>query len=78
MALVPLGVVTVTSMAPAAPAGEVAVTEVGDVTETEVAGEEPKSTALAPVNPVPAMVTTVPPARGPARGLREVTAGAAS
>ena len=78
MALVALGVTTVTSMAPAVPAGEVAVSEVGEVTESEVAGTEPKSTALAPVNPVPVMVTEVPPARGPDRGLSKLTTGAAS
>ena len=38
----------------------------------------PKLTALAPVKPVPVMVTVVPPAGGPATGLTAVTVGAAS
>ena len=37
-----------------------------------------KSTALAPVKPVPVTVTRVPPEGRPATGLTEVTAGAAS
>ena len=36
----------------------------------------PKSTAVAPVKPVPVIVTNVPPPRGPAVGLMPVTAGA--
>ncbi len=35
----------------------------------------PKSTAVAPVKPVPVMVTVVPPAVGPAVGLTAVTVG---
>ena len=34
-----------------------------------VAALAPKSTAVAPVKPVPVMVTAVPPAGGPAVGL---------
>ena len=37
----------------------------------------PKSTAVAPVKPVPVIVTRVPPAGGPLVGLRPVTVGAA-
>jgi len=36
---------------------------------------DPKLTAVAPVNPVPVMVTGVPPVLGPEPGLRLVTAG---
>ena len=38
-----------------------------------VAGVVPKSTAVAPVKPVPVIVTRVPPAAGPLVGLRPVT-----
>ena len=40
-----------------------------------VAGVSPKSTSVAPVNPVPVIVTVVPPAAGPLVGLTFVTAG---
>jgi hypothetical protein len=73
---VPFGVVTVTSTVPV-PAGEVAVMEVALLTTTPVAALAPKWTAVAPVNPVPVMVTLVPPAAGPDDGLTEVTVGAA-
>ena len=36
----------------------------------------PKSTAVAPVKPVPVIVTGVPPATGPLVGLMPVTVGA--
>jgi hypothetical protein len=36
----------------------------------------PKSTAVAPVKPVPVIVTLVPPAVGPLLGLTLVTVGA--
>ena len=42
-----------------------------------VAAVAPKLTAVAPVKPVPVMVTEVPPASGPAVGLTAVTVGAA-
>ena len=38
----------------------------------------PNMTALAPTNPVPVTVTTVPPASGPAIGLMALTVGATS
>ena len=47
-------------------------------TVTFVAGVVPKSTAVAPVKPVPVIVTRVPPAVGPLVGLRPVTVGAAA
>jgi len=77
VAEVPAGVVTVTSTVAADSAGEVAVTEVSLLTVTPVAAVVPKLTALAPVNPVPVMVTDVPPVLDPELGLTPVTVGAA-
>jgi hypothetical protein len=78
VAEVPPGVVTVTSTMLAAPAGEVALMLVSLATVNEVAASVPKSTAVAPVNPVPVIVTTVPPAIGPALGRTVVTVGTAA
>ena len=50
------------------PAGLSAVIEVSLTTVKFVAGIVPKSTAVAPVKPVPVIVTKVPPASGPAVG----------
>src|ERR1019366_3224152 len=75
MALVPLAVVTVRSTVPAGPAGAVAVTDVAEFTVNEVAGTEPKVTAVAPVRLVPVIVTDSLPASGPDEGLRAVTVG---
>jgi hypothetical protein len=75
---VPPGVVTVTSIVPASPAGEVAVMLVALTTVTPVAALDPKLTAVAPVNPVPVIVTAVPPASGPALGRTAVTVGTAA
>jgi hypothetical protein len=58
---VPLGVVTVIFTGPAAAAGDVAIIKVGELTEKEVAGTLPKSTAVAPVKLVPVIETKVPP-----------------
>src|SRR5580704_14819853 len=66
-ALVPRGVVTVTSTTPALPAGMVAVMVVA-LTTAKVA-------AVAPVKLVPVTVTAPPPAVAPTVGLRPVTAG---
>jgi hypothetical protein len=74
---VPFEVVTVTSVLPADPDGDVAVIEVAERTLTEVALAEPNLTAEAPRKPVPVMVTGVPPANGPTPGLTAVTVGAA-
>ena len=74
VALVPLGVVTVTSAVPA-PAGEVAVICVELTTEKPAAWLAPKCTALASVKSVPVIVTLVPPAAGPDDGLTRVTVG---
>ena len=75
VAEVPLVLVTVTSLAPAVPAGAVAVIEVADLTVKLEAAVAPKSTAVTAVKPVPVMVTAVPPASGPAAGLTLVTVG---
>jgi hypothetical protein len=72
---VPAGVVTVTSTTPAVPAGLIAVIEVGETTVTPVAALAPKSTAVAPVKPVPVIVTSVPPAVVPEVGLTPETVG---
>ena len=64
----PPGVTTVTSTTPAAPAGLVAVIWVSELTVKLLAATVPKSTAVAPVKPVPVIVTVVPPAAGPPWG----------
>ena len=73
----PAGVITVTSTVPV-PAGLSAVIVVALTTVTPVAAVVPKSTAVAPVKPVPVIVTNVPPADGPLVGLMPVTVGAAT
>ncbi len=78
VALVPPGVVTMTSTVPAGPAGEVAVTDVAEPTVKVVAPFEPKLTPVAPMKPVPVMVTEVPPVFGPTTGLTALTVGAPS
>ena len=60
------------------PAGLFAVIVVSLTTVRPVAAVVPKSTAVAPVKPVPVIVTGVPPAVVPLVGLRPVTAGAAA
>ena len=59
----------------AAWAGETAVISVEETTVKLVAATAPKSTLVAPVKPVPVMVTVVPPAGGPDVGEMEVMAG---
>ena len=73
---VPLGVVTSTLAVPAVPAGVVAVIVVALTLPTEAA-VPPMVTAVAPVKPVPVIVTVCPPANGPDVGLMDVTVGAA-
>src|SRR5260370_3807444 len=75
LADVPPGVVTVTSTVPAASAGEVVVMLVSLTTVKVSAVVSPKLTTPAPVKPVPVIVTTVPPASGPAAGVTAVTTG---
>jgi len=71
--------VTVTSTAPV-PAGLVAVQLEVELQETPVAAlPVPKSTVVSPEvveNPVPVIVTAVPPEAGPVVGLMLVTVGA--
>ena len=69
--------VTLTSTVPV-PAGDVAVIWVAELTVKVVAAVAPKITAVAPVNPVPVIVTVVPPDVGPDVGEIEVAAGAAT
>ena len=71
----PPGVVTVTSTAPAEPAGLAAVICVALSTVKLAALAEPNCTAVAPVKLVPVMVTDVPPASGPLVGEMLVTVG---
>ena len=77
-ALSPTGVVTVTSTVPAPAGAETAVTEVAEVTVKLAAAAGPKLAPVAALNPVPVMVTEVPPARGPDTGVMALTAGRAS
>ena len=75
---VPAGVTTVTlTTPPAMSAGLTTVIVVSVTTVRPVPGVVPKSTAVAPVKPVPVIVTRVPPAAGPLVGLRPVTEGRA-
>jgi hypothetical protein len=73
----PLGAVTVISTVPV-PAGEIAVIKVAEPTVKLAALAAPNFTADAPVNPVPAIATDVPPAAGPDVGAIDVTAAAAA
>jgi hypothetical protein len=74
VAEVPLGVVTDTPTLPV-PGGLSAVITVEPKTVKLVAAIDPNLTTLAPVNPAPVTVTSVPPARGPAEGLRPEIVG---
>jgi hypothetical protein len=69
---------TVTSTSPAVHAGLVAVQLVVELQVTAVPAAVAKLTVVEPEvveNPVPVIVTTVPPARGPEVGLMLVTVG---
>lgn len=70
----PLFVVTVTSTVPE-PEGDTAVMDVALLTVKADALAPPKRTAVAPVNPLPVMVNTVPPDAGPDVGAIDVTVG---
>ena len=75
----PVVVVADTVTAPATPAGAVALIDVADTNVTLVPAFAPNFTVVAPdTNPLPVIVTTVPPATGPLTGLRAVTVGAAT
>jgi len=76
VALVPPGVVTVTSTV-SLPAGEVAVICSSRVNRG-VTEDPPKRTAMAPEKLVPVIVTMVPPDAGPEPGEIPVTVGAAT
>jgi hypothetical protein len=73
--LVPPGVVTVMSTAPD-PAGATALICCALTTVNDVAGVEPKFTAVAPVRLPPTTAIWFPPAAGPFDGLSELTVGA--
>ena len=68
--------VTVTSRAPAAPAGVTAVSDVAPATTTLVAGLPPIVTVAPAAKLVPVSVTAVPPAVGPDAGDTAVSVGA--
>ena len=74
VAEVPAAVVTVMSTVPL-PGGLVAVICVAESTVNVVAAVPPKRTPVAPVKPVPVMVTVVPPVTGPLAGKTPVTTG---
>ena len=71
----PAGVVTETRTWPATCAGEVAMIEVDDETVNALAVVVPNLTLCTVENPVPAMVTLVPPATGPDVRESEVMVG---
>ncbi len=74
-ALVPDGVVTLTLTVPAGRAGDRTVICVSEATFTFVPGVTPNPTAVAPVNPVPVIVTRVLPVVDPFFGDMLVIAG---
>lgn len=69
---VPPGVVTVTLMFPAAPAGDTHTISSGETTMTLVAAWTPKATVAPETKLTPLRMTDVPPDRGPPRGTIEV------
>ena len=73
--LCPSLLVTTTFTAPAACAGVVAVMVVELTTTTAVAGVAPRLTVAPARNPVPVMVTAVPPAAVPDAGEIPVSVG---
>ena len=77
-AFVPPTVVTRTSTVAGVCGGVTALICVALAIVKLAAGTTPNLTEVAPENPVPVMVTVVPPECGPLVGLRPVTAGAAT
>ena len=75
VAEVPSVLVTVTSTAPAVPAGAVKTIWLAVSLENVETRGLPKWTAEAPARSAPLIVTVVPPANGPAEGKIPVTAG---
>lgn len=79
LALVPPAVVTLTSTAPAAPAGERSVIVSAVLLRNALAGTTaptPKFTDVALARFVPEIVISLPPAKGATRGKMVVMAGA--
>ena len=74
----PPAFVTTTLAVPAEPAGVTAVIEVELTNTTLVAAEPPTVTVAPDTNPVPVIVTAVPPAVEPLTGDTEVTVGGAA
>lgn len=72
-----LGFVTIISLAPTTPAGVTALNDVALTHTTLVAADPPTVTVAPDTNPVPVIVTTVPPAVEPLTGDTEVTVGGA-
>nr|WP_280295047.1 hypothetical protein [Nocardia abscessus] len=72
--LVPVESVTVTCTVPTEPAGEMAVIWVGE-SRVKVVAVLPNRTVVKLPNPVPVIVTLVPPVVGPEVGEREVMVG---
>ena len=72
------GFVTTISLAPTAPVGVTAVNDVELTNTTLVAAEPPTVTVAPDTNPVPVIVTAVPPAVEPLTGDTEVTVGGAA
>ncbi len=66
--LVPSGLVTVTLTIPE-PAGDVTLIWLAELTVNPVAAVVPNVTAVISINPVPLIVTAVPPAVGPLAGV---------
>ena len=76
VALVPAGVVTSTWATPAACAPVVQEMTLSEITVNEVQVTPPIVTPMAPVKPVPLIVTGWPPVVGPVVGLIAVIVGA--
>jgi len=75
MALVPIGVVTLTSTVPSGSAGDTAVIEVEEFTVELTAAADPKFTAVAPLKLAPAILTVVPSTVEPWLGDTFLTSG---
>ena len=74
LVLVPHALLTTTLTSETGLAGAVAVMDVS-LTIVKVAGRPPKVTVVAPVNPVPVIVTAVEPSAAPVEVESEVTTG---
>lgn len=70
--LIPQGVVTVTITGPGKCGGVMAMIVLSSIIVKLIAGKPPKSTAMAPVKPIPLMVTVVNPEVGPEGGVGSV------